>query len=337
MPGRGGSSARNVDQERHRQYYQGVSISDLHGLGCGFHLLGSPKVPFQAPFACDGSFEVMSGTEGVGSGGIRLCGPQEEGDIIGDVFLIPFQHVVPHTYAEQIIVLPNPRKPAKKAEAYLVVIVPTAATGASAVKREYPQIISFSWPDRAADKKLAGKVGEAADGKKDTYLSVMKRVFDEQLAPFGKSVVDVSGQAGNGHIIGKETVLKPPMGGRLQHDVKGLLHFLETGVLFTSESLRVYIPFAAFRGAMLVLAREMKDGGNGRIAALSVLCRANEPFYQDDENGETLMSFGRVDSGLAEAVKEYMERHGIAPMMCQQMFYDYENGQPASGFMPLMM
>lgn len=113
---------------------------------------------------------------------------------------------------------------------------------------------------------------------------------------------------------------------------------LDTGLLFTSDSQRVYVPFAAFRGAMLVLAREMKgSGGDGRIAGLAVLCKAGEPFYQQEGDAETLMSFGRVDSALLDGVKEYLERHGIVPMMCQQMFYDFENGQPASGFMPLMM
>lgn len=241
MPG----PRRPENMERHQQYYQGVGITELHGLGCGHHLFGTPRVPFQAPFECDAFFEVMSGTRGAGSGGIRLCGPEEQDEIVGDVFLIPFQHVGEYllpallhkcyfplfhmsttaymVFSEQIIVLPNPRKPAKKAEAYLVIIVPTAAAGASSVKREYPQIVSFAWPDRAADKKLAGTVGGAADGKKDTYLSVVKQVFDEQLKPFGKSVVDVSGEAGRGCIVGKDSTLKPPMGSRLKHDVKGEL------------------------------------------------------------------------------------------------------------------
>ncbi|KAL9117377.1 MAG: hypothetical protein Q9187_006088, partial [Circinaria calcarea] len=70
-------------------------------------------------------------------------------------------------------------------------IVPTVATGSSPIVGQSPEIISFNWPDKKADKHLEGKLGEPAEKEKDTYLSFFKRVFDEQLAAFGKSVMGV--------------------------------------------------------------------------------------------------------------------------------------------------
>ena len=78
---------------------------------------------------------------------------------------------------------PSPRIP--KTQVYRIIIVPTAATGSSPIVRRNPEIISFDWPDQKADKSLKGTIGEAADHEKDTYLSVLKQVFDEQLAAFG--------------------------------------------------------------------------------------------------------------------------------------------------------
>lgn len=85
--------------------------------------------------------------------------------------------------------------------------MPTGATGASPVKREYPQIVSFSWPDKSADDELKGT-------------------------------------------------------------------FLDPGILFTSDSLRIYLPFASLKNVTIVLARDMKRRdakGNGKVAAVSVM------------------------------------------------------------------
>jgi len=99
--------------------------------------------------------------------------------------------------AEQLFILPVdqqgvPQAPGSRFLDYQVIIVPKAATGFSPIKRPYPQIVSFNWPRRKADGELKGKVGEKADPKHDTYLSVFKRVMNSQLAPFSKAVVDLA-------------------------------------------------------------------------------------------------------------------------------------------------
>ena len=100
--------------------------------------------------------------------------------------------------AEQLIIIPPSPSVActtastPKLRCYQVIIVPQAATGFSPIKRPYPQIVSFSWPDRKADEALTGRVGDKADRKCDTYLSVFKQVMDTLLTPLHKPCVDLA-------------------------------------------------------------------------------------------------------------------------------------------------
>ncbi|GKT93795.1 hypothetical protein Ct61P_11645 [Colletotrichum tofieldiae] len=331
--------SREEGREWNHQYYQGVKATELHGMGCGWCRLGTPQVPFQAPFTCDGRLEFMSGTEGKGSGCIRLCGPKDYWGISDTgasdaIFLLPFKHI------EQVIILPTAVKPTGINMAYQVIIVPTGATGASAVKRQYPQIISFTWPDKAADDGLSGEVGSVADPASDTYLSILKKVMNEQLEAFQKSVVDVLEKANDDLMNGMKCVLSPPMRSNVKSKTNGNIHCLATGVLFNSESLRIYLPFNSLSKTMLVQARDLKGakGGNGKLAAFDLLCSSTEPFYTGkDERGkeETLISFQRLDVTHFDGVRKYFKEHGIKVMLCEQMFYDYKGDQPMTGFMPM--
>lgn len=85
-------------REWQHQYWQGKSILELDGLGCGLHLLGSPLLPSQSPIDGRMRFEIMSGTNEAGSGGIRLCAPEdywpsERSDVGQPIFLVPLGHI----------------------------------------------------------------------------------------------------------------------------------------------------------------------------------------------------------------------------------------------------
>ena len=99
---------------------------------------------------------------------------------------------------EQAIVLPKHPTSAAKNSDHQVIIVPTAAAGISTITRKYPQIISFCWPDRKADRKLQGKLGEGANPKQHTYLSIFKNAVNEQLAHYQKTVIDLTCEEQNG-------------------------------------------------------------------------------------------------------------------------------------------
>lgn len=124
-------------------------------------------------------FEVQSGNSKIKkSGGVRIIGGAD------GIKMIPFVNI------EHVIILPEPK--AKRQKNHRVLIVPTAATGLSPIKRKYPKIISYSLPNKNADKDLIGTIGEAADASKDTYLSVFRKVFNQKLKSFGKSVIDAT-------------------------------------------------------------------------------------------------------------------------------------------------
>jgi hypothetical protein len=194
-------AARRADAH---QFWQGKTISELpEGLGCGQCTLISPWVACNYPAPKEMWLEVMKGTTGPGGGSIRMCGSRKNWSVDA-IWLMPFQHIGkqtsgifdifeergrhinPEGHLEQVIVLPS-------AEEHRVIIVPSDATGFSPLKRRYPQLISFSWPDRKADEKLKLTFKEVALDD-DTYLSILKRKLDELLAPFGKQVMDLTNQ-----------------------------------------------------------------------------------------------------------------------------------------------
>ncbi|KAI8160942.1 hypothetical protein K4K49_002139 [Colletotrichum sp. SAR 10_70] len=306
-------------REWQHQYYQRVSVSDLSGMGCGWCRLITPEVPFHSPFTCKGHIESMSGTEGPGSGGLRLCGPKN--------------------YMEQVFILPNVSKTFSKEQAYEVIIVPTGATGSSSIKREYPQMISFTWPEKQADKELGGTVGEAADGEKDTYGTILKKVLNDQLKAFDKEVIDLCEDPHAKLMVGVEAFLSPPTDTRVKSNVDGHLHFLNQGILFAAnlfdeEFLTIFLPFQSLESVTLIQARDSKR----KTVGLNLICGATEPFYKDkdDGKGRTLMGFRRIDQSLMDHLQKYLKDHDVKVMLCEQSFYDYEKDVPMTSWMPLM-
>lgn len=200
------------------QYYQGDSALELSGLGCGSYLLGSPYLDFHSPLEGLMRFEIMSGMKGSGTGSIRLRAFSEDpDDILSPLFVFPFQHVGQYHHclcydltsqppfmpgrfaeqscAEQFIIIDDPRtakSAASKEHAFRAIIVPTAAVGASPLKRTYPKAVSFNLPDQKAGKDFKGVIGEASDDPDETYLSLMTRVINEQLAPYQRTVINAS-------------------------------------------------------------------------------------------------------------------------------------------------
>jgi hypothetical protein len=92
-----------ADLEWTMQYFQGKSITDLHGCGCGSYTFGTRDyIPFKSPYNGLMRVEVMDGSTNPSSGGgIRLCSPDDrhgsletkakdkrEGE--APVFLVPF-------------------------------------------------------------------------------------------------------------------------------------------------------------------------------------------------------------------------------------------------------
>ncbi|KAK3987170.1 hypothetical protein QBC44DRAFT_246473 [Cladorrhinum sp. PSN332] len=328
---------------------------DAHGfksLGSGSCTLISPPAPSQYPPATKTSLEVMTGTEGPKAGSIRITNAFS-GE--SDHAIIPFANV------EQVIVLPPEfaRPPASKAKSekfHRVIIVPTAATGFSALKRKLPQIISLNWHNRKADKQLKGQVGEAADKSTDTYLSVLKQVFDKQLQPFGKSVIDTTTDRDMQSVSGRLSATKrpfpvtfPPLCCNLstfycfnKAAVTGHVFFLEAGILFLSDKTgtRLFLPFTSFKQVLLILIEDLAGGQNGHTAVHLLIRKLTEPYFvqqgrEDKEEPCINLGFKRVDIDLFEPLKTYFESHRAMVMEAEQTFYDYEANSPMTGWMPI--
>jgi hypothetical protein len=137
-------------------------------------------------------------------------------------------------HAEQFIVTDEPsleNSSASKDQAYRVMIVPTAAVGASPLKRTYPQVISFRLPDQKAGKDFKGTIGEANDDPDETYLSLMTRVVNEQLVPYQKTLIDASSTAtpakdASVNRTRCDAVFKYEEDNKAKKDVKGEIYLL---------------------------------------------------------------------------------------------------------------
>ncbi|KAI8161969.1 hypothetical protein KHU50_008027 [Colletotrichum sp. SAR 10_65] len=195
-------------------------------------------------------------------------------------------------------------------------------------------MISFTWPEKQADKELGGTVGEAADGEKDTYGTILKKVLNDQLKAFDKEVIDLGEDPHAKLMAGEEVTLSPPSDARFKSDVDGRIRFLNKGILFTAETQTMFLPFNSLENIMLIQARDSK----GKTVGLSLVCSATEPFYKDEEEGgsKTMMKFRGIGYSLMDGLKEYMKVHNIQVMLCEQSFYDYKKDKPMTGFMPLM-
>ncbi|MCJ1381947.1 hypothetical protein MMC17_005059 [Xylographa soralifera] len=315
------------DCEWEHQYWQGKSIFELSGMGCGWCRFISPFVPSQSPIDGQMWFEVMSGTEGHGN--------------------------VPVAPIEQIIVLQNPSPSVPKTQAYRIIIVPTAASGSSPILRRSPDIVSFDWPDKKADKHLKGQLGEDADQGNDTYLSVVKRVFNEQLAAFGKSVTGVSDRGEEDSMISCITTLSFKRMHENEENIKGRVYFLDTGLLFSSQTRRLYLSFESLSQTILVLARDLasySDGpalleAMGRPVSLEVHISASEPYYKtrhapepnakENIQDSILLNFTKMPVDLLDKVRAYASKHSIHFKECRQLYYDFAKNLMMTGWLPL--
>lgn len=178
-------------------------------------------------------------------------------------------------------------------------------------------VISFTLPDREIGGEFEGTAGEAADASKETFRSLLIQVFNDQLAPFDKSVVDVSSAAVKKRDAPMrcDATLKPTLTEEDQPPVKGKLmscpssiqyllschgcaafvfiptslillvsagrlFFLEPGILFWSQSTHriLYLTHDSIPDAMLVFNYDLS--AHLRTGNLSLVCRATEPYYE---------------------------------------------------------
>lgn len=72
---------------------QTMNAGIVHGVAGESCQLISPKIKFSSPWNEKGHIEVMSGTDGLGSGSIRLCKGAHGTATFPNVMLVPFKHI----------------------------------------------------------------------------------------------------------------------------------------------------------------------------------------------------------------------------------------------------
>ncbi|KAG6364186.1 hypothetical protein INS49_005784 [Diaporthe citri] len=243
---------------------------------------------------------------------------------------------------------PSPKRstPSTK-QAIRGIIIPTAAVGASALRKPYPKVISFTLPAQKAGTDFKGKFGEAADDPGETYRALVTRVFNEQLEPLEKSVIDISSAAATkeaGARLMCDAVLKhesnPP-----EKPIKGKLFFLETGILFQSETTVLFLTAESTPATFLVSNYEPSSKRPGPVN-LTLVCPTSEPYYdkaheseqsasKQHETAEPLfISFHDISLDMSDRIAQYAKRHGIKLDEVEQHWYSLKQDQPMSSWMP---
>lgn len=302
------------------------------------------------------------------------------------------EHSTERTPAEQFIIIdePSSRKSTARTEhAYRVIIIPTAAVGASPLTRTYPKAISFTLPDRKADSDLGGKFGEVVDDPDETYRSLVTRVFNDELVPFKKSVIDVSSAAAEEpdarmifdaafkHADGKDPKKRVKgeksiifgffhslsvflkfrtMPRQLRHMFlvnrlltwllpAGKLFFLETGILFHSQTTVLYLTAESTTAVFLVFNYEAIPKRSGPIN-LTLACPTSEPYYENghgsqqstseqQKTAESLfISFHDIALDMSDGIAQYAKRRGIQLDEVEQGWYSLKKEEPMTGFEP---
>lgn len=124
----------------------------------------------------------------------------------------------------------------------------------------------------------------------------------------------------------------------------GKLFFLETGILFHSETTVLYLTAESTPAAFLVSNYEVLSKRPGPVN-LTFICPTSEPYYdkaqaseqsasEQDETPELYISFHDITLDMSDRIAQYAKRHSIKLDEVEQDWYSLEQDQPATGWMP---
>ncbi|KAF4977620.1 hypothetical protein FZEAL_5881 [Fusarium zealandicum] len=275
----------------------------------------SPDLDFVAPFKDKGRIEVMTGLTGAGGECIRIIRGDSSDPRLCDIVLVPFRHI------EQAVIIPGSSQdgPCATDGLFQVLIVPTAATGASAAKKRYPQIIRFSWPDREVDDQ--GHVRRETDKDASMYLAAVKTTLNQQLVAYYKQVIvytreeQAQGQPPMFNLSANNTSASESHVERGQ----GSFFFLPTGILWLGESA-FYLTFDSFNYFMLIFCKDAasKTAENDcPTVAMDLLVQVSEPYYQakNERSEQAMLNFSDVPdySSVARKIQNYAWRTTSRP------------------------
>ncbi|RSM18594.1 hypothetical protein CDV31_002523 [Fusarium ambrosium] len=309
------------------QYYQGLDANDFPELESEAVPSGATKVNFTSPFEGEGTFEVVAGKDGPGSGAVRISRVKDNHT---DTFIVPIRHI------EQVIIVSRRTEDGP----FTMVVVPTAAVGASSVMKKYPQIIRLHWPCTDMGKHLH----KSPEGQPPVF-KIIEAALNEQLAPQSKSVilyVDKTPLPTDSPGFKCFASLKSVSDSYVERG-EGSLFFLPAGILWLGEST-IYLSIKSLSRSLLPFARDAASKTAPKppwpIVAMGLFLPVLEPFYgaTDEDDHGTILEFKDIEnySSVKDKIISYFGDHNIELDQVEQHFYNYKDDEIMSGFAPLM-
>ncbi|KAI0555005.1 hypothetical protein F4679DRAFT_525750 [Xylaria curta] len=293
-------------------------------------LFGIPWLSFQSPFEGEMCLEVATPSIKYEKGCIHLHGPRGQWNIDA-MFSLSFPSV------ENIIIMRNRKLSAGKKKAHEVLIIPISATGVAPIRQKHAQIITFNLPNQKIDAQVYGSMTFGV-GKNTLVLDLFKNAVNERLAEFNKTVTDLSQEDNTSNPTFRiETMLEPVSATTLGKKTKGLLQFLDSGVLFRAKAVTLYIPVRQLNEVRLVFASDMRRGIVGMNFVVSIPHPPEVAALPGKPGGRKydLLGFHGLSITLAKFIYRFAETRKIAIELNQQEFYDCAKNQPMSGWSDL--
>lgn len=125
----------------------------------------------------------------------------------------------------------------------------------------------------------------------------------------------------------------------------GKMFFLETGILFHSQAMVLYLTTESITKTFLVSNYEVLSKSPGPVN-LTLVCSTSEPYYDKGRGSQqstskqhetpktTFISFHDIDVEMSGTIINYAKQHGVILKEVEQEWYDLKEDQPASGWIP---
>ncbi|KAM0215898.1 hypothetical protein ACHAQI_002997 [Fusarium lateritium] len=315
-------------REWENQYLQGKPAEYFAGL---------PVIRVISPFEGGGRIRTTAEKDEPGWDFFRFSrGVQSDPDY--HVFVVPHQHIGElsprlatgrfHSKltkrVERIMVIPEGMSKIVK---YTVVVVPTAATGSSAVTKKYPKIIRFEILDAAIratelpkDSKGCPTFKDHVQNPEEQHVIFKAHMHDQSQPMMFKCLANLD-KVENSYVERSE----------------GSLYFLPKGILWLGEST-LYFPVSAINMAMLLFSKEPTRGVEEfrcQTVAMGFMIKAKEPYYEGEEPPRPpFLYFKDIQNYpvMRQCIERYCEMHNMSLRLTEQLFYNYEYNSPMTGW-----
>ncbi|RBR07020.1 uncharacterized protein FIESC28_10854 [Fusarium coffeatum] len=295
------------------QYLQGKPAAYFAGYDREVIPNMSPFVQVTSPFKGLGKIEFTAETDEPGWDFFRSSRGKKSNPN-HHVFVMPHQHI------ERIIIIPAIPDGNLK---WIVLIVPTAATGSSLAVRKYPKIIQFEIPETDLDgAKILRGVHDFPTFKNHLINP------DKQEIVFVKQ---------------PKSQTQPKMFDCTVNLDKVEDSYLERGIdgiLWDGET-PLYFPVSSITFCMLTFSKESVRSGawhEFRTVAVGLMIQAKEPFYEGEDQPKKPFLYFKDIQGFGtrrKHIEGFCAAHQINLQLVEQLFYSYDDNTPMGGWMPL--